>query len=487
MSANRDTVFSKLLFFLIMQFTNYINYCIIVLISVIPKRGSIMRKFILSTAITLLSSAANAATLEEALKSSYNHNEELKIIRTEFLNEIEAFPKALSEFMPRVVASFESADTKFKGVNGAKIKDTHESNSIALEQPIFNGGSSVAGLTAAQSAFRLARSNYYSKEQKVFLDEINTYLSYAEATEKLGIAKISIKSNKKQLEAAKEKFKLGEATETDVAWARAGLANAEANFASAEAGVEAAKANFFRVFGIEATTNIKMPDSSSVNLPKTLEELTEKATTLNLEVDAAKHATKYHKSMEHVAQGRLLPEVKFKVQASKDRHDSADYSNKNGESVSSVISVTVPILAKGGAEYSAVRSAKHETRKSVMQLDLQMKKIRSEAKSLWEIFAATKSKIEAMNQAVKAAEKAYEGMIQEEALGSKTIVDVLSAEERLSKEREKRVDARKELLIVSYRIKSLTADLTAKAMKLPVEHFDPEQEFKKVKTKIIGF
>ena len=71
------------------------------------------------------------------------------------------------------------------------------------------------------------------------------------------------------------------------------------------------------------------------------------------------------------------------------------------------------------------------------------------------------------------AEAAYEGMIQEEMLGFKTIVDVQTFEERLNKARESNFDAQKELVLASYKIKSLMGELTAEKMKLPVEYFNP--------------
>ncbi|MGC0372375.1 MAG: hypothetical protein DGJ47_001087 [Rickettsiaceae bacterium] len=46
---------------------------------------------------------------------------------------------------------------------------------------------------------------------------------------------------------------------------------------------------------------------------------------------------------------------------------------------------------------------------------------------------------------------------------------------------------KKNILFTAYQIKTLTGDLTAKSLKLNVKHFEPEQEFKKLKFKIVGF
>jgi len=455
-----------------------------------------MHRLVLFTLIALNSSASLAVELSEVLKSSYNNNEQLKIIRSEFLDEIEQFPRALAGFMPRVSAGFDATDSKVTrksnvpiGGSGDTISvdNSRYSKTLTLDQPIFNWGSSVAELKAAQSAFRASKGNYYAKEQNIFLDEITNYLTCVEAMEKYNISKISVRSNRTQLEAVKEKFKLGESTETEVASAESGLASAQANQSITYANFEAAKAEFLRVFALEAI-GIKMPELAA-NLPNSLEELMEIAIAANPSIIASAHSTKAYKAGEYVAKGALLPQVSFKVQSGNTSYspEDANRQNINNNSVTSTLSVNVPILSKGGVEYSDVRKAKYKTRKAVLQLDAQIKQIKSQCKAAWERFNAAKARIEATSQGVKSAEIAYEGMVQEEMLGSKTMIDVITSEEKLSKAREVRVEAQKELILASYSIKSLMGELTAEKMKLPVEYFNPDQEFKKLKLRIVGF
>lgn len=454
-----------------------------------------MRKILVLSLITALSTSASAVTLEQALTSGYNQNEELQTIRTDFLNEIEQFPRALAAFMPRVSASADSTDSKIKrntkipnpGTDFITSDGLRYSRSITLEQPLFDGWSSVNSLKAAQFAFRASRGDYYAKEQDAFLKEINVYLDCVEAAEKYSISKVSVRSNKTQLEAMTEKFKLGESTETEVASAREGLATSEANQAVAYANFEASKANFYRFFGIDPL-DIKMPEVP-LDLPSSLASLIKIATEIHPSVDSARHRTSSSKAGENAAKGELLPKVSFRIQGGTTDYnpEQSTNSNVNNRSVTSTLSVNVPILGKGGVEYSDIRRAKYQTRKAAITLDSVIKQVQSSCKASWSELEAAKMRIDATTQAVNAAEIAYEGMIQEEMLGSKTIVDVLRTEERLNKARESRVEARKGLVLAAYRIKSLTGDLTAKSMKLKVDYFEPEAEFKKVKMKIVGF
>lgn len=451
-----------------------------------------MHKKLITSLLVLSVSNVSAMTLEQALTKGYDYDEQFKTNRTDFLNEIEAFPRALSEFMPRVYAGAEFSDSKVAKRSGVGNIDATSSDSlrhthsIILEQPLFDGWSSVSGLKAAQSAFRASRGSFYAKEQEVFLDEINIYLLAVEAKEKYAISKVSVRSNKTQLEAMKEKFKLGESTETEVASAREGLATAEAAQALAYANFESAKANFERVFGIPAV-DIKFPEIPK-DIPISLEQLEKKALAINPSVDSSMHNTLSNKASENAAKGALLPRASFRVQNGRTYYNPQQQSiNINNRSTTATLSVTVPILQKGGLEYSDVRRAKYQTRKAAINHDSIIKQVKARSKASWSKLGAAKLRIKAAAEAVKAAEVAYEGMIQEEMLGSKTIVDVLRTEERLNKARETKVEARKLLIISAYEIKSLTGDLTAKSMKLKVNHFSPESEFKKVKLKIVGF
>ncbi len=107
---------------------------------------------------------------------------------------------------------------------------------------------------------------------------------------------------------------------------------------------------------------------------------------------------------------------------------------------------------------------------------------------MWEGFEAAKSRIVAANQGVDAAQISYDGTVQEEIVGSKTILDVLTAEEKLYEAKITRVDAYKSSVLAAYQMKLLTGELTAQSLKLKVKYFSPEEEFKTIKKKMfIGF
>lgn len=451
-----------------------------------------MYKFIIVTSISLLSLHVSAVTLEEALVSAYNNNDDLKLIRREFLTSIEKFPKALAQFLPDVSATFNSTTSKQKVKsqysNGNPSTDTKAfDKNISLRQSIFSGGGDVASLKAAQSAFRSARAQYYSQEQKVFLQAIEAYVTCYQAKEKFDIAETSVKSNHKQLEAMDEKLKVGEATQTELASAKAALSLAETKKLSAYANFQSAKANFTQIFGIEPL-DITLPEIPA-NLPKTFEEFSSKSLRSNQDIEAAKHVTAESKSNEFVAKSALLPQVDFVVKAGRTYYDpeTNGTSNINNLGISTGVSVTVPIIPKGGEQYSNIRKAKLSTRINAVKLDAAVKKVNADCITFWEGFNTAKYSIISATEGVEAAQIAYDGAVQEELVGTKTILDVLTSEERLNDTKLAKVDATKQYILTAYQIKTALGQLTAKSLNLKVNYFEPEQEFKNIKTKIIGF
>lgn len=453
-----------------------------------------MRKFTIAVTILLASTTAFAVDLQDALTSAYDNNYDLKAIRRKFLDEIEQFPQALSGFMPRISASVDSQTSRSKAKsqyvspeqNSTEQKSLQKG--IQIEQPIFNGGGSVASLKAAQSSFRASRGKYYDQEQKVILGAIKTYLECYEAKEKFNISEISLKSIQTQLDAVEERLKLGEATETDLATARAVLAAAETNKLTAYANFQATNSNFIKVFGIEPA-DITMPALPD-NLPSSLDELVQKSQA-NPETENMRHTTQAAKANEAATKADLLPQVSFKVQAGRNYYDQESRNplsdKQNSMSTTSILSVRIPIYAQGGAEYSRIRKAKNQTRLAAIQLDSQIKSVKSNCTAYWEGFNAARSKIAAASKGVHAAQIAYEGMVQEELVGSKTILDVLDAEDKLHKAMVSNVEANKDYILNAYQIKALVGQLTAKSLKLKTNYFSPETEFKKIKARIIGF
>ena len=94
-----------------------------------------------------------------------------------------------------------------------------------------------------------------------------------------------------------------------------------------------------------------------------------------------------------------------------------------------------------------------------------------------------KSKISAIKDQVKANEIALDGVQKEEALGNRTILDVLDAYQELLNSNVNEVTARRDYYVSAMQLLLSMGKLTAKDLKLGVDLYDAKKFYKETKDK----
>jgi outer membrane protein len=162
---------------------------------------------------------------------------------------------------------------------------------------------------------------------------------------------------------------------------------------------------------------------------------------------------------------------------------------RNGQSTSeaSVLArVTVPIYEAGNI-YSQTRQAKE----TVTQLRDQLVDARQaaiqQATIDWQTIVAQRANIVSLNATIKAAAIALDGVREEAKVGSRTILDVLNAEQELFTDQVSLVQGQHDLAVAEFNLAQQVGRLTAQDLKLPVVLYDPEQHYRQVRDKWIGF
>jgi outer membrane protein TolC len=119
-------------------------------------------------------------------------------------------------------------------------------------------------------------------------------------------------------------------------------------------------------------------------------------------------------------------------------------------------------------------------------LALRKREAEQDASDAWEDFRAAQARITSFESEVRAQEVAFEGVQQEAQVGSRTVLDVLDAEQELLDARVNLVSARRDLTVSSYALLSAIGKLTAQDLSLSVDLYDPTRNFGAVKNKLFG-
>jgi outer membrane protein len=449
----------------------------------------------------LLSATLPAAgeTLQEAMAATYGSNPTLLSERAKLRATDELVPQALANWRPSVVLSgnatrsnlYSSINSGSAVVTGQPTAATtitgssvysNETVGVTVTQPIFRGGRTVAQTRQAEAQVDAERATLAVTEQQILLNVASAYLNLVQAQAVLQLRRNNEQVLQRQLESVQERFRVGEVTRTDVAQAESRLAGAHADRTQAEGDLRTARAVYLQTVGHQAEKT-EMP-SRLPSLPGSFEQALAGAAQDNPALRAARSL--YQAALEGVdlIEGELLPSVALSGSASRFYNFTGPSSLENVAQV--MVGVTVPLYQQG-QEYARLRGQKETAGQMHSSLDQTQRDIEEATAAAWEALQASRARLTSFEAQIKAAEIALEGVKRENQVGSRTVIEVLNAEEELMNAQVNKVQAQHDEMLAAYRLLNAAGQLTAEYLGLAVDLYDPNRHYEEVRDKWIGF
>ena len=434
------------------------------------------------------SGGASADTLFDAMKKAYSTNPTLNGARAGQRATDELVPQALSGWRPDVSVS-SSLTTTVRERNTDFEQEHFDQGRIAitLSQPLFRGFRTVEGTKAAEARVDAGRQNLLQVEQEVLFDVVNAYMDVYSGRQLVALQKRNVGALRGQLDAAQERFNVGEITRTDVAQARARLAQAQSALANAQAELGASVAEYQRVVGHEPG---KLSYPKVKGAPKSLKVALNSAGEINPRLLATAFVEAAANFDINVQRGRLLPEANITAQASIDDEfedrPSLTSSNKAEKRATLSANLFVPLYPEGGAAYSAVREAKQLASQRRIEVIEVARAVRQAVAASWTAFVAYSELIRNARTEVSAAELALSGVQQEYQAGTRTTLDVLDALQDLVRAQVTLVTAERNRVVTGYQLIGSVGQLTARDLGLGVQLYDVDENYNRVRNKLFG-
>jgi TolC family type I secretion outer membrane protein len=440
-----------------------------------------------ASAILLFAPASSprAQTLEEALVAAYLTNPRLEGQRASTRATDELVPQALAGYRPRLTANSSYLFTFSRSTSQAGGSDddslTPFVNSLSIDQPLYQGGETAASIRRAEALVRADRATLEAAEQDVLADAATAYTNVLAAQAVLNFAESNVERLQRQLEAARDRFEVGEVTRTDVAQAEAARAGAVADRVQAAGSLLAAKAVFRQVIGLEPSA-LERPVPLG-ELPPTEEEARELALQTNPSIIAARYNAAAARADVDIAAAALRPRLSLNGELAYAQEPSSLLEDQTSASIGASLSVP---LYQGGSEYARVRQTKQVLRQRLDELDETQRAVLAEVTDAAQLLEAATAAIESFQEQVRAAEIAVEGGRQEALVGARTTLDVLDLEQALFEAQVSLVEAARDEVVASYRLKSAIGRLNVVELDLPVEPYQPEAYYRDVRNQWFG-
>jgi outer membrane protein len=439
-----------------------------------------MKKIILLSFILFLSFISNSYSedLFKTLTSTYLDNKELNSQREKTKAVDETLIQSYSIFKPSISGSYSQNDILNEGQrapDGSSLSDSNfqtEKKSIKIEQKILQG---IPKSLAARTDVNIARQELKAVEQNVLLKAVDAYASILAAEKKLKITEDNLNLSDKQVELDKSRYERGAIKLSDLAQSESSLAGAQAKFIRAQNDLLVNEQNFINIVGYKPD-ELNRINNLNLKLPQNIDEALKLASENNPDLLIAELKLKKSDYLLKDALEVFAPKASVSFEVSENSDVSSTINERDQSQFEA--KVEIPIYS-GGKNYSFYNEKR--ALKTSSELDFQDAKntTKKNATNIWSEYQLKKSELALANSQVKAAEIAYEGIVQEYESGARDTLDVLSSRSLLLEASLNLADVEKEEILSRFKLLQVTGNLTASYLGLEAKINNPEDYLKK--------
>ena len=434
-----------------------------------------------------LSSVCSSQTLYDTLAKAYKTSPLLKSNRFKLEAINEELAKALSKNRPQInfygsIGSDETTTINTSGIESTK-NNNPKSVTLEIEQNLYDFGRTKSLIDIADNTIFAQRADLKNQEQEILLKASSIYLSLLASTEINKLAKNNLSLLQKHYQATTDKFNLGEATSTDLSLAKARYLKARSDEIKSRGNIEKERSKYFSLIGVEAPKKLFFPEMV-IDIPKNLKDITKETLKGNPKIIASGFRKKLSFIKISSAASELLPSLDLNISAQNAWAPNTffdEYENYKME-----LNFKFPLYS-GGYNYSNVRQKKKEAMQNSKILDYDIKNALKEVEILWIDLNSLNAQIISINSTINANEMATEGVKKEYEVGSRTLLDVLDAEQDLLEEKVEAIKVKRDKFVTVFKLIAYIGKLSSINLNLEVSSYDYEKNYLAVKNMWLGF
>ena len=451
----------------------------------------IVRVGALAGGAALLAGSASADTLRDALAKAYQSNPSITGQRAALRATDEGVPIARSAAIPSISANGGLVNNLTPGSNSFTSPARQGSANTQLTIPVYQGGAVSNSIRAAETRVEAGRATLRGTESDLFVAVVGAYLDVIRAEAIVGLNQQNVRVLDVNLRASRDRFQVGDLTRTDVAQSEARLALARAQLQSAEATLITARETYIRIVG-EAPVALEQPPALPP-LPTSPTIAVNQALQDNPALLAANRQRDATRFDVQVARANRLPRVSVVVGGNYYNYlgslgsGTAVQVGQTGTSATAGLALTVPIF-QGGRVGAQVRQAEALRSQSIENATAAERGVVAQARSAYAVWRSSQQVIASSETAVNANKLSLEGVRAENSVGTRTILDILNAEQELLNSQVTLVTARRDSYVAGFAL--LAAMGRAQASDLGLEGgslYNPITNYNRVRRRFNDF
>jgi outer membrane protein len=317
---------------------------------------------------------------------------------------------------------------------------------------LFNGGSVRNNIRAAQTRVEAGRATLRAVEGDVFTNAVTAYMDVIRDRAIVELNENNVKVLETNLEATRDRFQIGDLTRTDVAQSEARLQLGRSQLAEAQGRLTASEATYRQVIG--HPPGVLAPPPPLPPLPQTPDEAVQIALADNPDLLAITRSAIAAGYDVRVARAGRLPSLSGVL-------SNTYVNNLGGNSIAGQpstgsqsaigLNASIPIF-QGGLPAARIRQAQAQEGQVLEQVVGTERAVVQAARAAFANYDAAQKAIQAETVAVQANELALEGNRAEQSVGTRTIIEVLNAEQELLNSQVALVTAKRDAYVAGFQL-----------------------------------
>ncbi len=424
---------------------------------------------VLGFAALVSGSPARAETLTDALISAYRNSG--------LLDQNRALLRAADEDVAQAIAGLRPVLSYVAGSDYSSVADQVPFNDgvssnygLTLSFLIYDFGRSQFGVDIAKENVLALREALVGIEQSVLLRAVSAYVAVQRDIAIVDLRVNNLRLITEELRAARDRFEVGEITRTDVAQAEARLAAAQSGLVVARGDLAVSREEYRAAVG---------------NYPGVLAQLPTPPATASSKEAAVNVARQRHPDILQAQRNVTVSELGIDyanaaLRPSITGSANAGFDRDHDDSLSIGLTFSGPIYAGGGlASLSRQAAAQRDATRSVLRLT--QIAVDQNVGNAWAQLDVATAALQSTEEQIRAARVAFDGVREEAALGARTTLDVLDAEQELLDASANRIAAVSSRYTAIYNLLAAMGLLTVDHLGLGIPTYDVTAYYNAVK------
>jgi len=435
----------------------------------------------------LMTGTAGADTLRDALVSAYQTNPTLTAQRENLRATDANVAIAKAAGRPQISGTVGlNRDLSRSGIlSQTGGKGPTVSGGVDLSYPLFNGGSVKNSVRAAQTRVEAGRATLRAVEGDVFTQAVAAYMDVIRDRAIVELNQNNVRVLETNLEATRDRFQIGDLTRTDVAQSEARLQLGRSQLAGAVGRATSSEATYRQVIGHQPGQLAPPPPLPP--LPATADEAVRIALANNPDLVSITRQAAAAGYDVRVARAGRLPTLSGVVSGTYVNNLGGGATNifgqegpATGTQSTAGLNARVPLF-QGGLPAARTRQAQALQGQLFEQVVGTERAVVQAARAAFATYDAAQKAIQSNTVAVQANELALEGARAEQTVGTRTVLDVLNAEQELLNSQVALVTAKRDAYVAGFQL--LNAMGQAEAQDLGLDGgplYDPLGNYRRV-------